>query len=90
MVSRTSAKDYKREVRFMTFMKDVFSMFAPPPPVPYSPPKQPMYLFSPVPPPIHQNDEKKDDEEYLLCNLHLLHCYIETDNDIVYVSMLEK
>ena len=26
-------KDDEREVRFMTFMKDVFSMFAPPPPV---------------------------------------------------------
>ena len=27
-------KDDEQEVRFMTFMKDVFSMFAPPPPVP--------------------------------------------------------
>ena len=56
-------KDDEREVRFMTFMKDVFSMFAPPPPVPYYPPTQPMYPFPPVPPPTPQNVEEEDDEE---------------------------
>ena len=56
-------KDDEREVQFLTFMKDVFSMFAPPPPVPYYPHTQPIYPFPPVPPPIPQNYEEEDDEE---------------------------
>ena len=40
-------KDDVRELHFMTFIKEVFSMFAPPPPLPYYPPTQSGYPFSP-------------------------------------------
>jgi len=54
-------KDDKREVRFMTFMKDVFQCLY----IHhlYYPSMQSMYPFPPVPPPIPQNDEEDDDEK---------------------------
>ena len=50
-------KDDARELHFMTFIKEIFSMFAPPPPLPYYPPTQSGYPFSP-----NRQDEEEVDE----------------------------
>ena len=63
----------EKEARFMDFMRDVFSMSAPPPSMPYYPPLQ-LYscppvpplnpaLNTPIPPPIPQDEEEEESED---------------------------
>ena len=80
------AQKEEKEARFMSFMRDVFSMFAPPPSMPYYPPMQ-WYSCPPVPPlnpslntsmlpPIPQDEEEEDSEDRLAHTVRLYStCY---------------
>lgn len=58
-------REHDKDARFMAFVMDVFTMFAPPPPMPYYPPTmQPPYTIPPViPVPPNPEDEEEQEEE---------------------------
>ena len=62
VASRTSAKGWQEGSAIHDFNEMFFNVCTPLP-IPYCPPTQPLYPFSPVPPPILRNDKEEDDEE---------------------------
>ena len=62
VASKTSAKGWQEGSAIHDFNEMFFNVCTPLP-IPYCPPTQPLYPFSPVPPPILRNDKEEDDEE---------------------------